>query len=186
MSLELIIGPMFAGKSTELMTRLKRSIVLEDPMVLVKPNIDTRYSKTDVVTHNGYSMPAQTILHPKELYSLAEQYPLIAIDEVQFLDGEIVEILQEICKEKRVVAAGLGRDYRGEWFPLPNSDYTMSDLVKISDNLTRLSAYCMYRQHDRMCGERAFWTQRLTKSDSTIELGGSDEYHARCRKHYET
>jgi len=183
--LEVIVGPMFAGKTTAAMQRLDRSLVLGEPMVMVKPGIDTRYSVHDVVTHSGYKMPAQVIGDPNELYNIAKQYPIIAIDEVQFFNGDIVDVLDKISKQAYVIAAGLNRDYRGQWFPLRDSDKTMSDIIEIADKVTWLSAYCMHEDDGKKCGLDAAWTQRMVENDSTVLLGSQGMYQPRCRTHYE-
>ena len=183
--LELIVGPMFAGKTTAAMQRLDRSLVLGEPMVMVKPNIDNRYSADEVVTHSGYKMPARVIGEPKDLYGIARDYPIIAIDEVQFFSGEIVDVLNNVARNAYVIAAGLNRDYTGRWFPLRDSNKTMADIVEIADKVTWLSAYCMHETDNKKCGRDAAWTQRIVESDSTVLLGSQEEYQPRCRIHYE-
>ncbi|RLL42877.1 thymidine kinase [Oceanobacillus piezotolerans] len=178
---EVICGSMFSGKSEELIRRVRRATYANLTVQVFKPAIDNRYDDTAVVSHNGTSTVAQPIHRSEEIFELLNKnVDIVAIDEVQFFDENVVEIAEELAnKGIRVIAAGLDMDFRGEPFgPMPN-------LMAISESVTKLNAICP------ICGSPASRTQRLINGkpasydDPVILVGASESYEPRCRHHHE-
>ncbi|KXZ40542.1 thymidine kinase [Alkalithermobacter thermoalcaliphilus JW-YL-7 = DSM 7308] len=176
--IEVIIGPMYSGKSEELIRRLKRAKIAKQNVIAFKPEIDNRYSSEDVVSHNGTSIDAIPIKSAKEILSyIKKNVQVVGIDEVQFFDDEIVDIAIKLADEGiRVIAAGLDMDFKGEPFgPTPK-------LLAVAEFVDKLQAVCM------ICGEPAHRTQRLINgepakyNDPIILVGAKESYEARCRK----
>ncbi|MCY7782813.1 MULTISPECIES: thymidine kinase [unclassified Bacillus (in: firmicutes)] len=179
--LELICGSMFSGKSEELIRRVKRATYAKQEVRVFKPVIDNRYSEDAVVSHNGTSMTSYAISSAADIWDhISESTDVIAVDEVQFFDREIVEVLSSLAdKGYRVIAAGLDMDFRGEPFGV------VPDIMAIAENVTKLQAVCS------VCGSPASRTQRLidgkpaSYDDPVILVGASESYEARCRHHHE-
>ncbi|WP_027408039.1 thymidine kinase [Anoxybacillus tepidamans] len=179
--LEVICGSMFSGKSEELIRRIRRATFAKQEVKVFKPMIDNRYSEEAVVSHNGTSVIATPVASAREISKyISDQTDVIAIDEVQFFDEEIVEIVQKLAdRGYRVIAAGLDQDFRGEPFgPVPT-------LMAIAESVTKLQAVCT------VCGSPASRTQRLINGrpasyhDPIILVGASESYEPRCRHHHE-
>ncbi|MEG6567106.1 thymidine kinase [Thermoanaerobacterium saccharolyticum] len=179
--IEVVTGPMFSGKSEELIRRIKRAKIAKQKVQVFKPAIDDRYSIDKVVSHNGDNMHAIAIVKASDILAYAEEdTDVFAIDEVQFFDSEIVDIVKEIADSgKRVICAGLDMDFRGEPFgPTP-------ELMAIAEFVDKLTAICM------KCGNPATRTQRLINGkpanydDPIIMVGAKESYEARCRKCHE-
>lgn len=179
--IEVICGSMFSGKSEELIRRIKRAQFAKQQIVVFKPEIDNRYSPKEVVSHNGtkvIAIPVASSAHIKEFDK--EGYSIIAIDEIQFFDENIINTVTELADAGfRVILAGLDQDFRGEPFgPMPQ-------LMAIAEHVTKLQAVCT------VCGSPASRTQRLINGapagydDPVILVGASEAYEARCRKHHE-
>jgi len=176
--IEIITGPMYSGKSEELIRRIRRAKIAKQKVQVFKPEIDNRYSKEDVVSHCGdkeIAIPVEDSNRILEL--LDEDTQVVAIDEVQFFDKNIVKVVSDIADSgKRVVCAGLDMDFRGEPFGC------ISDLMAIAEFVDKIQAICM------ICGNPATRTQRLingnpAKYDEPVVLVGAKEsYEARCRK----
>ncbi|MDL5143299.1 thymidine kinase [Bacillus atrophaeus] len=179
--LELICGSMFSGKSEELIRRVKRATYAKQEVRVFKPAIDNRYSEEAVVSHNGTSMTSHVIADPAEIWNhISETTDVIAVDEVQFFDRMIIEVLSSLAdKGYRVIAAGLDMDFRGEPFGV------VPDLMAMAETVTKLQAVCS------VCGSPASRTQRLINGkpasydDPIILVGASESYEARCRHHHE-
>ncbi|MCY9106174.1 thymidine kinase [Bacillus atrophaeus] len=179
--LELICGSMFSGKSEELIRRVKRATYAKQEVRVFKPAIDNRYSEEAVVSHNGTSMTSHVIASPAEIWNhISETTDVIAVDEVQFFDRMIIEVLSSLAdKGYRVIAAGLDMDFRGEPFGV------VPDLMAMAETVTKLQAVCS------VCGSPASRTQRLINGkpasydDPIILVGASESYEARCRHHHE-
>ncbi|WP_099190078.1 thymidine kinase [Tepidibacter mesophilus] len=176
--IEVVIGPMYSGKSEELIRILKRSKIAKQNVVAFKPAIDNRYSDEDVVSHSGASITAIPIKSAKEIYNhIDSDTQVVGIDEVQFFEGEVVDIAMDLAdKGIRVIVAGLDMDFRGEPFgPTPR-------LLAIAEFVQKLQAVCM------VCGNPAHRTQRLINGqpakydDPIILVGATESYEARCRK----
>ncbi|AEP92763.1 MULTISPECIES: thymidine kinase [Bacillus] len=179
--LELICGSMFSGKSEELIRRVKRATYAKQEVRVFKPVIDNRYSEAAVVSHNGTSMTSYAISSAADIWDhISESTDVIAVDEVQFFDQEIVEVLSSLAdKGYRVIAAGLDMDFRGEPFGV------VPNIMAIAESVTKLQAVCS------VCGSPASRTQRLidgkpaSYDDPVILVGASESYEARCRHHHE-
>jgi len=176
--IEMIVGPMYSGKSEELIRRIKRAKIARQKVQVFKPSIDNRYSITEVVSHNGDKEGAHSVENSTEILNLvSEDTDVIAIDEVQFFDEEIVEVCKKLAdKGKRVICAGLDLDFRGEPFgPVPR-------LLAIAEFVDKIQAICV------VCGNPATRTQRLINgkpakySDPIVLVGAKEAYEARCRK----
>ena len=147
--LEVVCGPMFCGKSEELIRRLRRAEIAGQRALVVKPLIDDRYDVGHVVSHAGAKMRAVTAQSSGEVERLAQGYDAVGIDEVQFFDDGIVEAIDGLVRRgTRVVAAGLAQDFRG----LPFG--AMPTLLCVAEFVDKLEAVC------HRCGGPATMTQR--------------------------
>jgi thymidine kinase len=178
--LEVVCGPMFSGKSEELIRRLRRAEIAGQRALVVKPVIDDRYDVGHVVSHAGAKMRAVTATTPSEVQRLAQGYDAVGIDEVQFFDDGIVDAIDELVRRgARVVAAGLAQDFRGQPFG------SMPTLLCVAEFVDKLEAVC------HRCGGPATMTQRLVDGSpapfqgETIQVGALDSYEARCRACFE-
>jgi thymidine kinase len=169
--IEVICGPMFSGKTEELIRRLTRARIARQNVEIFKPKIDTRYAKTEVVSHSRLSIPSTMIESPWEILELGKNAEVIGIDEAQFLGLDLVPVVQELAdKGKRVICAGLDTDYRGLPFePIPQ-------LLCIAEYIEKTLAICM------VCGNPAKHTQRIVASNELVLVGEYDSYEPRCRK----
>lgn len=179
--IEVICGSMFSGKSEELIRRVRRAQFAKQKIAVFKPEIDDRYSEEAVVSHNGTTVIATPIAESAQIEQFVkEDYDIIAIDEAQFFDEGIVDVVMELADRGfRVIIAGLDQDFRGEPFgPMPQ-------LMAVAENVTKLQAVCT------VCGSPASRTQRLINGkpagydDPIILVGASEAYEARCRLHHE-
>ena len=180
-TVEVISGCMFAGKTEELIRRIKVFEFAHKNILVFKPVIDDRYSATEVVSHAGSSVSSIVISSAKEILEhVKEDTEVVAIDEAQFFDEDIIEVCNLLAgKGKRVVLAGLDTDFRGEPFG------PMATLITQAEFVTKLTAVCT------KCGAPATRTQRLVNGrpasydDPTILVGASENYEARCRHCHE-
>ncbi len=183
--LEVITGPMFAGKTTELIKRVERQIFAKKKAALFKPSIDNRYSEDEVVAHNGLRYEAFVIptttdgVRKIAEITRKEGYEVIGIDEVQFFPAEIVDTLEELADSGvYVIASGLNLDFKAEPFPVTK------ELLVRADNIIYLTAVCT------VCGRPATRSQRLIdgkpapRDSPVIMVGGRESYEARCREHH--
>lgn len=176
--IEVIAGSMFAGKTEELLRRVKRMEYAKKDVIVFKPKIDDRYSKDEVVSHNNRRIKSINISKASDIYQyISNPLPYaIAIDEVQFLDNEVIDICEKYAdKGVRVIVAGLDKDFRGEPFGV------MPLLLARAEYVTKLEAIC------QVCGAPATRTQRLINGkpasvdDPIILVGAKEQYEARCR-----
>jgi thymidine kinase len=170
--IEVIVGPMFSGKSEELIRRLRRAEIAKQRVQIFKPAIDERYSKTDIVSHSGLEIRSNNISTAAEILEKVEaRTEVIGIDEGQFLGEPLVDVATHLANMgKRVVIAGLDTDYLGRPFaPMPR-------LLALAEEITKLLAICM------QCGNPAVHTQRLVASEDLIVVGATGMYEARCRR----
>ncbi|HLI75305.1 MAG TPA: thymidine kinase [Acidobacteriaceae bacterium] len=176
--LEVIAGPMFSGKSEELIRRLKRARIARLRVACYKPDIDLRYHRTHIASHSHQTheaCPVSSVEHLRSLlFPQLGSIEVVGIDEVQFLSPEIIPLLSELVSlGKRVVTAGLDMTFTAEPFgPVPA-------LMALADKVTKLSAVCM------VCGASAIHTQRLGQSQELVVVGASGLYEARCRTHFD-
>ncbi len=180
-SLEVVTGSMFSGKTDELIRRLRRATIARQKVQVFKPAIDNRYAVEKVRSHAGNDFDAIPIQCSGDILKLLEKdTTVVAIDEAQFFDEELVGIVQSLANRGlRVIVAGLDTDFRGEPFgPMPV-------LMAQAEKVDKLQAICM------VCGEAASRTQRLVNGkpahyhDPVVIVGASELYEARCRKHHE-
>ena len=175
--LEVICGCMFAGKTEELIRRIKVLEFAKKKIIVFKPKIDNRYSDTQVVSHAGSSVESVVISEAKEILDyIKPDTEVVAIDEVQFFDEDIIEICDMLAFQgKRVMVAGLDTDFRGEPFSV------MPQLITRAEFVTKLTAVCV------QCGAPATRTQRLVDGkpanydDPIIMVGAAESYEAVCR-----
>jgi thymidine kinase len=168
---EVVAGSMFSGKTEELIRRVKRALYARQVVQAFKPRIDDRYSTTRIVSHGAIAIEAVAVANSDSLYKRVDgATQLIAIDEAQFFDRGIVDIANQLADEgRRVILAGLDQDYLGRPFP------PMPDLMAIAEDVTKVRAVCT------VCGATACRSQRLIAEGTTVLVGGSDKYEARCR-----
>ncbi len=175
--LEVITGPMFSGKSEELIRRLKRARIARQLVACFKPDIDLRYHRSSIASHSAQTHEATTVANVEylreALYPQLDSVEVIGIDEVQFFDNAIIPLTVELISlGKRVIMAGLDTTFAAEPFgPVPN-------LMAIADTVSKLSAVCM------VCGAAAIHTQRLGQSQELVVVGAAGLYEARCRAHF--
>jgi len=179
--IEVITGPMFAGKTEELIRRIKRLEYANRNIIVFKPSIDNRYADGEVVSHNNNRTRSISITKASEMMKyINEDTDVVAIDEIQFLNEEAVDICEYLADQgKRVIVSGLDRDFRGEPFSF------MPKLLSLAEYVTKLSAICV------KCHTPATRTQRIINghpanySDPIILVGAQDSYEARCRDCHE-
>lgn len=173
--IEVICGPMFSGKSEELIRRLRRAIIARKRVEVFKPVMDTRYSDDEIVSHADTRLKSEPITKPGEILTRMDwRTQVVGIDEANFFGADLVEVAQQLADSgKQVIIAGLDTDYMGRPFvPIP-------DLHCLAESITKTLAICM------RCGNPAKHTQRLVESDDLIVVGASGMYEARCRRCFE-
>ncbi|MFA5007335.1 MAG: thymidine kinase [Candidatus Izemoplasmatales bacterium] len=179
--IEVITGPMYAGKTEELIRRVKRLEYAEQNVIVFKPTLDDRYAADEVVSHNNNRTRSINISKASEIMKYVEKdTDVVAIDEIQFLDEEAVAICEYLADHGvRVIVSGLDRDFRGEPFSF------MPRLLAIAEEVTKLTAICV------CCHTPATRTQRIVNGkpanfhDPIILVGAKDTYEARCRHCHE-
>ena len=175
--IELICGAMFSGKTEELIRRIRRAEIAKQRVQVFSHRLDTRYGESQVASHSGAnweSLPAQNA--EQILERLDPEATVVAIDEAQFFDWKIAEVVNVLAHRGiRVIVAGLDMDFRGEPFgPMPL-------LMAHAEQVDKLSAICV------ICGAPASRTQRLINGaparydDPVILVGANEVYEARCR-----
>src|SRR5579872_252002 len=173
--IEVIVGPMFSGKSEELIRRLKRAEIARQRVQIFKPVIDQRYAHTDIVSHSGFELPSQVVHTAVDVFEMVQpRTEVVGIDEGQFLGDGLVDICMRMADAgKRVIVTGLDTDYLGRPFePMPR-------LLAVAEEITKLLAICV------QCGNPAVHTQRLGASEELIVVGAGGMYEARCRRCFE-
>ncbi len=179
--IEVICGSMFSGKSEELIRRVRRAQFAKQKIAVFKPRLDNRYSEEEVVSHNGTKVIAMPVERSKDIWALiSDEYDVIGIDEAQFFDEGIIDVVQRLANHGfRVLVAGLDQDFRGEPFgPMPT-------IMSVAEQVTKLQAVC------QVCGSPASRTQRLINGepagyeDPIILIGATEAYEPRCRHHHE-
>jgi len=173
--IEVVVGPMFSGKSEELIRRLRRAEIARQRVQIFKPEIDQRYTKNGIVSHSGLEIPSELVRKGEDILArVAARTEVVGIDEAQFLGDTVVDACVKLADlGKRVIVAGLDTDFMGRPFePMPR-------LLAVAEEITKLLAICMH------CGNPAVHTQRLTSSDELIVVGAGGMYEARCRRCFE-
>jgi thymidine kinase len=173
--IEVVTGPMFSGKSEELIRLLRRAAIARQRVEVFKPALDNRFHSTDVVSHSQWRIPCEVVDRADEILARVDpRTEVVGIDEAQFFD----EALPAVCNHlaslgKRVIVAGLDMDYRGIPFgPMPT-------ILAVAEKVHKISAICS------CCGAPAAYTQRLTESREQVVVGAADIYEARCRRCHE-
>lgn len=173
--IEVIVGPMFSGKSEELIRRLRRAEIARQRVQIFKPMIDQRYSATEIVSHSGLGIASDLVKVAEEVMEkVTPRTEVVGIDEAQFLGEGILDVSKRLADMgKRVIVAGLDTDYLGRPFePMPR-------LLVMAEEITKLLAICV------RCGNPAVHTQRLVASEELIVVGATGMYEARCRRCFE-
>jgi len=175
--LEVICGPMFSGKSEELIRRLRRAMIAKQRVIAFKHSLDDRQEIEYIASHDGRKIKAHPIDKAKQILKLiTPDVDVIGIDEISFFNYTIVSIIHQlISKGTHVIAAGFERDFRG----LPMG--CMPTLMALADSVTKLHAICA------ICGKDAQFSQRIINGkpakydEPTIVIGAQECYQARCR-----
>src|SRR6266550_8150015 len=179
--LEVIVGSMFSAKSEELIRRVKRAIIARRAVQVFKPSIDDRFGNALVRSHDGDSFVALPVRSSADVSrSVERETSVVGIDEVQFFDPGIIDVVRSLVSSgRRVICAGLDLDFRGEPFgPVPV-------LLALAERVDKLEAICV------VCGEPATRTQRIVNGipaywdDPIIVIGAQEAYEARCRTCHE-
>ncbi|MDC7682915.1 hypothetical protein PQU92_06485 [Asticcacaulis sp. BYS171W] len=175
--LTAICGPMFAGKTTELLKRILWARNGEGKEVLVlKTAFDNRYSDTELVSHDGLSADAKAISQFAEVADLVRDAEMICLDEIQFFSGmdlDVADFVSDLLHAGRdVVVAGLDTNWKGEPFA------PTALMMAMADEVLKLKAHCS------ICGQPAQKTFKKHQDDQEIALGHSDIYEARCNRHW--
>jgi thymidine kinase len=169
--LEVICGPMFAGKTSLLIERLALASRAGASTVAFKHAGDTRYHASHLATHTGAQIPALAVSDPIELMSRLGKQSVVAIDEAHFFGAWLWDIITPLLRDRRrVIIAGVERDHHARPFePFPR-------LLVEADEVIKLSGPC------KRCGRPAIHSQRLTSDNSRVVVGGAEMYEARCRE----
>ncbi|MGN1210521.1 MAG: thymidine kinase [Candidatus Cryptobacteroides sp.] len=172
-SIEVICGSMFSGKTEELIRRLKRAQFANQKVEIYKPAVDVRYSDDQVVSHDAHSIPSTPIDSPASMLLLSSDVEVVGIDEAQFFDETIVEVVQTLADRGiRVIIAGLDTDFLGKPFgPMPA-------LMAVAEDVQKVHAICV------KCGSLANHSHRLSRSSELVVLGEKDIYEPLCRHCY--
>lgn len=166
---------MFSGKTEELIRRLRRAEIARQRVEIFKPAIDTRYSASEVVSHNDNSIRSTAIDNSSTILLLSGNIDVIGIDEAQFFDENLVEVCNMLADMGiRVIVAGLDMDFRGKPFgPMPG-------LMACAEFVTKVHAVCI------RCGNIAQYSHRFSNSGKLVELGEKESYEPLCRDCYKT
>lgn len=171
--IEVICGPMFSGKTEELIRRMRRAELARQSVQIFKPEIDVRYGgASEIVSHNSRRLTAEPVSSTAALLERIDpETAVVGIDEAQFFDAKIVQVAESLAHSgKRVIVAGLDLDYLARPFePMPS-------LIAVADFVTKLSAVCM------QCGDAAVRSQRVTTATERVSIGAGEAYEARCRR----
>lgn len=170
--IDVITGPMFSGKTEELIKRIRILEYADIRMLIIKPKIDNRFNENKIISRSGVEKKTMVAKDGQEIMSFwNDSYDAIIIDEVQFFDSDLIPIIEKLASNgKRVIVSGLDTDYRMQPFGI------MPHLLSISDNITKLIAVCS------VCKNVASKSFRKTKSKLVTQVGDKDEYEARCRR----
>ena len=169
--IEVICGPMFSGKTEELIRRLVRAQFAKQEVAIFKPKTDNRYSDDYIVSHNKRKIKSIILDSASDIYNFKDKADVFGIDEAQFFDNSIINICRELANAgKRVVIAGLDKDYLAKPFgPMP-------ELLIEAEYITKVNAICI------RCGDPANFSHRISLEKTQVVVGESDKYEALCRK----
>ncbi|MBC36175.1 MAG: thymidine kinase [Bacteroidetes bacterium] len=171
--IEVICGSMFSGKTEELIRRLNRAKIAKQRVEIFKPEVDTRYGDEEVVSHDENSIKCTPVQTASQILLYDIEADVVAIDEAQFFDMELIHVCNELANRGyRVVAAGLDMDFRGVPFgPMPG-------LMASAEYVTKVHAICI------QCGSLAQYSHRFIKDESIVVLGEKESYQPLCRSCY--
>lgn len=173
--IEVICGPMFSGKSEELMRRLRRAMIARKRVQVFKPVIDDRYSHNEIVSHGDIRMGSEVVSNAAEIVKTLDwRTQVVGVDEANFMGADLIDVAGQLADSgKQVILAGLDTDFMGRPFsPIP-------ELLAHAESITKTLAICM------RCGNPAKHTQRLVESEDLIVVGAAGMYEARCRRCFE-
>lgn len=169
--IEVVCGPMFSGKTEELIRRLRLAKIAKQRVQIFKATLDNRYEKDNLASHSDQKFECESIGNStKILKNLDDSTRVVGVDEAQFFDDGIINVCEKMANRGiRVIVAGLDQDYRGYPFgPMPR-------LLSIADSTLKLKAVCV------VCGGLATKTQRISDEGSQVLVGAGEKYEARCR-----
>jgi thymidine kinase len=171
--IEVVCGSMFSGKTEELIRRLRRAQFAKQKVEIFKPQIDTRYHEEKVISHQGNEIHSTPVPSSSNILLLASDVDVVGIDEAQFFDMELVNVVNQLADSGvRVIIAGLDMDFKGQPFgPMPA-------LLACAEYVTKVHAICM------TCGSLAHVSHRKTNETSLVLLGETDSYEPLCRDCY--
>lgn len=171
--IEVVCGSMFSGKTEELIRRLRRAQFAKQKVEIFKPQIDTRYHEEKVVSHSGNEIHSTPVPSSSNILLLATDVDVVGIDEAQFFDMELVNVVNQLADSGvRVIIAGLDMDFKGQPFgPMPA-------LLACAEYVTKVHAICM------TCGSLAHISHRKTNETNLVVLGETDSYEPLCRDCY--
>ena len=174
--IEVVCGSMFAGKTQELIRRLRLAAIARQKVQVFKHKLDARYAKEDLVSHDQLRIPSVPVARAQQILDkLRPNTQVVGVDEVHFFDGKIVSACRRMADEgRRVIVAGLDCDWRGKPFE------PMARLMASAEYVTKNLAVCT------VCGGPASRTQRVGEGKKRIDVGHSDKYEARCRRCHTT
>lgn len=169
-TIEVVAGSMFSGKTEELIRRLKRAKIAKQKVEIFKPAVDVRYSDTEVVSHDENSIHSTPVENSANILLLAGDVDVVGIDEAQFFDKGLIEVVAKLANNGiRVIAAGLDMDFKGVPFgPIPG-------LMAVADHITKVHAICV------RCGNIAQFSHRMSEKEQVVLLGEKDIYEPLCR-----
>ncbi len=173
--IEVICGPMFSGKSEELIRRLRRAMIARKRVQVFKPALDSRYSADEIVSHGDIRMRSEVVESAADILARLDwRSEVVGVDEANFIGQDLIPVATRLADSgKQVIVSGLDTDYMGRPFaPIP-------DLLCLAESITKTLAICM------RCGSPAKHTQRLVNSDELIVVGAAGMYEARCRRCFE-
>lgn len=169
--IEVVVGSMFSGKTTELIRRLRLAKIAKQNVLVFKPKLDDRFATTEIVSRADVRLECRTVEVASDIYGQAGEATVVGIDEAQFFDMELVRVCEALANAgRRVIVAGLDQDFRGEPFE------TVATLMAVAEFVDKVMAICV------KCGNPANRSQRIVSSSKRIVVGDTDTYEARCRK----
>ena len=171
--IEVICGPMFSGKTEELIRRLVRAQIAQQKVAIFKPTTDNRFDEEYIISHNKRKIKSIQVHDTEIIMDYINKADVFGIDEAQFFDSSIVTVCRSLANSgKRIVVAGLEKDY------LANSFGFMPDLLVDAEYITKVNAICM------QCGDPANYSHRISSEKKQVVVGEMDKYEALCRRCY--
>lgn len=172
-SIEVICGSMFSGKTEELIRRIKRAVFANQRVEIFKPQIDKRYSETEVVSHDSHKIHSRPVASAEQILEYSEEVEVVGIDEAQFFGMALVDVAQTLANRGvRVIVAGLDTDFLGKPFgPMPS-------LMAVAEDVQKVHAICV------RCGSPAQNSHRLSRNENLVVLGEKNIYEPLCRHCY--